>query len=320
MRKNLIAASLALVFSPTLPIPDPIRLSLEAESRKWFFGLLIAGAVVALGCILEIPETRFSLIQWWRAKRGRPLKEENPTSWRIPAASVGLLLVIVGVVGEVAFEGLASNADTRLRTHESDVLSNAETQAGSANERASEAEKVTAQLRKEAEDEHMARVELEDKVAFRKLSEANKTSLRESMAHFKGMYAAFPCPGEMESCSLASELAKTLRAAGLMCFSPGLEIVSNIPRLDGPIAEAPTGIDISTTEDSEAREAGKVLYSQLQAFGFDVSPPRISPAPNSKPRASQMWVMVLARPEGPQGEAKLRMQKAKTKKIAKIRQ
>ncbi len=177
MRNHLIAFSLALMFASSSPVADPIRLSLEAESRKWFFWLLIAGAVVALGCILEIPETRFSLMQWWRQKRGRPLKEENPTSWRIPAASVGLLLVIVGVVGEVVFEGLVSNADTKLRTHESDVLSLAETTAGQANERASKNEKEAARLRKEAEDERMARVKLQEQLQWRYLSKEQKEAM-----------------------------------------------------------------------------------------------------------------------------------------------
>lgn len=153
MRNHLIAISLWLMYASS-PSSDLVRLSLEAASKRWFFWLLISGGVVALGCILEIPETRFSVLQWWRQKRGRPLKEENPTSWRVPAASIGLLLVIVGVVGEVVFEGLASNADALLRTHESDVLSQAETGAAqanklaqAANERAAKDECVTASIK-----------------------------------------------------------------------------------------------------------------------------------------------------------------------------
>lgn len=171
----------ARVLAELSPAPDPTRLSLEAEGRKWFLWLLISGAVVALGCLLEIPETRFSLMQWWRLKRCRPPREENPASWRVPAASVGLLLVIVGVVGEVVFEGLASNADARLRAHESEVLSAAELKAATANQEAEEA-------KRDAEAERLQRLQLEARIAWRHLTPEQQRDLFEKVAR--------PFPGQ----------------------------------------------------------------------------------------------------------------------------
>jgi hypothetical protein len=74
-----------------------------------------------------------------------------------------LLLVIGGVVAEVAYEGLSSNADTNLRSHESDVLSAAEIQAADAYKAAREANE-------RAEKERRARAELEESMQWRRLS------------------------------------------------------------------------------------------------------------------------------------------------------
>jgi hypothetical protein len=123
MRNHLI--SLALCFMSRFASsanPDPIRFSLERKSAEWFTWLVVSGGVVALGCILEVWETYVSLLGWRRKRKDRP-HNDNPRSWRVPMAAVGLLLVIVGVVGETVFEVLVSNADAAIRTHESDVLS-----------------------------------------------------------------------------------------------------------------------------------------------------------------------------------------------------
>lgn len=125
MRNHLIAFALSFISDSISGSPDPARLTLEAESAKWFRDLLISGAVVALGCLLEIPETAISIRKWFKARRGIEVNE-NPRSWAIPIAALGLLLVIGGVVAEVAYEGLSSNADAKLRSHESEILSAAE--------------------------------------------------------------------------------------------------------------------------------------------------------------------------------------------------
>jgi hypothetical protein len=139
---------------------DPVRLKLAAESAKWFRDLLISGGIVAFGCLLEIWETAVSLRKWFRARRGFEEKE-NPRSWGIPIAAIGLLLVVGGVVGEVVYEGLSSNADAKLQSHESNVLSVAEITASQAQERAAVNEKEAARLRKQAEDEALTRATLE---------------------------------------------------------------------------------------------------------------------------------------------------------------
>jgi hypothetical protein len=193
LTNHLISFALSFIYGST----DPVRLRLEAESAKWFCWLLISGAVVALGCILEVWETYVSLVGWWQRKKGQP-HEENETSWRIPMAALGLLLVIGGVIGETVFEGLVSNADAAIRTHESEVLSAAEAKASIADKNAADAELKASGLQKDtqalktdaeqahrdAEIERRKRVEIEQRLAWRRVSPSQYASLSKALLPF----------------------------------------------------------------------------------------------------------------------------------------
>jgi hypothetical protein len=96
-------------------------------------------------------------------------------------------------LGEVVFEGLASNADTRLRTHESEVLSDAETAAGNANERASNLEDSTTQLQIELQKQEQATAKAAEEAALAnaklggwKLDEAAKRRFAGQVKKFPG--------------------------------------------------------------------------------------------------------------------------------------
>jgi hypothetical protein len=179
MRNHLISFALSLISESISASPDPVRLSLEAESAKWFCWLLISGAVVALGCVLEVWETYVSLVGWWRKRKDRP-HEENETSWRIPLSALGLFFVIVGVIGETIFEGLVSNTDTAIRTHESEVLSSAETKAAAADQEAGDADERAGKFEKDA-----AQLKDEAAQANRRAAEANRTAENERLSRVK---------------------------------------------------------------------------------------------------------------------------------------
>jgi hypothetical protein len=87
---------------------------------------------VAIGCILEIGETFSDLRRWIRRKRGLPVEEENLTSWHVPAGAIGLMLVIIGVIGEGVFEVCVSRSDTALRSHDEQILVETERKSGAA--------------------------------------------------------------------------------------------------------------------------------------------------------------------------------------------
>lgn len=130
MSHILISLSLSAALSGALP--DLARDALQKTADWWFHWLLASSVVVFLGVAFETWEATITLKRWWRLRRGKEVNEPNEKSWAIPASYLGLLLVIVGVFGEGAFEALVSNADTALREHDSEVLAQAMMNAGSA--------------------------------------------------------------------------------------------------------------------------------------------------------------------------------------------
>jgi hypothetical protein len=118
-----------------IDVADPVRISLEASSASWFSWVKYAGYAVALGCLMEAPETLVTLQKWWLLRfRDVDLEETKAekTSWIIPSAAVGLVLIVLGIVLETYAEGKVSDVDALLRAHESDKITAAEAEAVSA--------------------------------------------------------------------------------------------------------------------------------------------------------------------------------------------
>lgn len=147
MRNHLTSLLLSLIYGSSL-IADSIRLSLETESARWFRGVWISGIVVALGCMFETWEIAFDLRNWWRHRRRTDPLPDNPGSWRYPLAAVGLFLVVSGIVSETIFEVLDANVESQLRSHASNVLSDAESRAATAEGNAAKAQKDLAELQR----------------------------------------------------------------------------------------------------------------------------------------------------------------------------
>jgi hypothetical protein len=125
----------------TNPVPvDSVRSALEGREELWFICLLVASGGVAIGCVLEIPET------WGDLKEWRKLRKESgeKPSWRVPMGAIGLLLVVMGVIGEGVFEALVSMNETALRAHDEQVLGETIKEAGTAKDSANAAVQAAA--------------------------------------------------------------------------------------------------------------------------------------------------------------------------------
>ncbi len=148
----MISAHLtSLLLLATEPSNDKVRQALSDISDRCFFWMVTSSIVVGVGVILEAPEATIALKRWFRLWRGKDVKPENEKSLVIPIAYLGLLLVVVGVAGEVVFEFLSSNAETAIREHDSRLLGAAELEAGQAKMDAANARKETAQLQKDTQ-------------------------------------------------------------------------------------------------------------------------------------------------------------------------
>jgi hypothetical protein len=190
--------------------------------------LLIATALVVLGLVLEyfhqIPES----IREFKRKR----------SWGPICIIAGGLLITVGVAGELVVQNVASRQETALRKANDELFTDLNTEAakarkdaGDAIERASVIEKEAARLSKEAEDERMARVELERKVAWRRIFKSEQPKAASGIKRFAGQSALISCSAtDQEAKSFSADIAAILHQAGWDVPEP----LENIGMHEGP--------------------------------------------------------------------------------------
>lgn len=158
---------------------DSFRLSLEASSARWFSVVKYAGYAVAVGCALEAPETFVTIKRWWLLKfrdEEREETKEEKKKWFIPLAAIGLLFIVVGIVVETYAEGKVSDVDALLRGHESDKITAAENDAGSAITKAAQLQNETQSLKTEAETQRGIAAG-----ALQKAGEANAIAEKEKL-------------------------------------------------------------------------------------------------------------------------------------------
>jgi hypothetical protein len=179
-------------------------------------------------------------------------------------------------------------------------------------ERAAHLEKQAAELGKAAEDERTARVELESKVAWRKLDNGTQSDMASHLARFSKEPALVSYnPQDIEAASFASDIAATLHAAKRDVF----DALSVLTMREGPVPfgtnpKLDTGVRVWCTADETSRKAATALVEQLSSRGFDAL---ISPEAKSllgiHPTPTRVVVSVEHKPQGAQGEYKLAAQK-----------
>jgi hypothetical protein len=191
--------------------------------------------------------------------------------------------------------------------------------AADAGERASKNEKEAAQLRKDAEAEHLARVKIEASVAWRRLTEQQKTEIGVSLRRFSNRGVSFWYnAGNVEASGFIADIAEAVsRARTLRVYAPASMMVfqeGGAANLGKPITHMDTGVVVSYTDDTLSLSLATTIMKELDMRGFDAVAQKTS---DKRTLAPQVWVFVEARPEGPQGEYKLQAEReAKAKKTA----
>ena len=156
------------------------------------------------------------------------------------------------------------------------------------------------------EQERIARIEIEENSAFRRIPPNQQSRLASVLKPFaeQTVYFISTVVGQ-ESSSFASDIVSMLDAAQWKRFkaaSPGeYGVLTSRPHLN--VLE--TGVVISSSTDELSIQASDTLLRELTAMGFDS---RKAPAVKDLP-VPVVYITIQARPEGPQGEAKLRKEK-----------
>lgn len=267
--------------------------------EKW---LWISSTAVAIGVALEIlflVHEHLGERDAWR--RGILVTPARPSRRILAFEIASVLLVFAGIVGEL-WVGVVSGArNTDLRNKTSRLVSlirekagNAEAEAGHANERAAE---------------------IEESVAPRRLTASQRASIESKLSRFVGQaFGAWHDTFDLESSIFARELVSALNDKARWKAKTNFNVGGSVSMFTAAPALPDIGILISATKDTTSQRASEALIHELVNNGFDCKRGEEFVKGATGPvREPFIYIHVLARPEGPQGEAKVRAQKAKNR-------
>ena len=270
---------------------ESVSRSFESSLDWWGAFILVSTAVVAIGLVIEYWEPIREFIEEWR----RPAAA---FPWRKFMGLTGGILVTVGVVGEFWGTYKAFRIETKLRDNNHQI-------EGLLNKEADEARQKAGEANKAAEDERVARVQIEEALAPRRLTTEQRLAISSGLSRFsKQPVVAFNNTFDVEAAVLAAEILSTLKQAKWYMHPTFM-----IGRPVSWWAKAPsisvTGIFIEATLDKRSQLAAKALARELSNNGFDCRKQEKGLLGSSLP-FPLVLIDIEPRPEGPQGEAKLR--------------
>jgi hypothetical protein len=299
----------------------------------WFRCLSWSVKAVVMGLLAEGPELAWditSIVASWSFRRRFrfSLPEDHAPNWVKIVAALGWFLIVVGVAGELFTEARIQDTDSSIQSFMNATLAEAENDTARAIAFASlnelEAAKLgsqAAQLRQDAEAEHLARVKIEARVAWRHLTDQQKADIVSELGDFSNQEgAAFAyLVGDTEAAMFAAEIAEALKKAHIVVQPPSdVSMLHESGRFGDPIKHVETGVVVTATKDERSRSLADAVVRELNSCGFDATRGQDNP-PKDELRPI-IWLFVYPRPEGAQGEFKLqdgREAKDKSKTTAK---
>jgi hypothetical protein len=289
--------------------------SLESSLAFWETVEYISEAVVFVGCLGEFlgEFTNFLGGRDSHRRRDAVLKLSTIVLLAGLAIELGSLIRTNGLSGLMIADLNKKAEDARRDASNAQLLAdeaNAKAE-GSATDAAA-LRRDAESLRKQAEDERLARIKIEEAVAWRSLTKSQQSEISKRLMSFAGEVALPQYDAnEVEEYSFALDIASALHQANWRVFEP-LAVLSMregpVPVGTNPPLE--TGVVIKSTGDKASRDAASALSQELVVRGFDS---RVSPDIDKR-SIPEVFVILEHRPEGAQGEAKLRKQKAKTQR------
>jgi len=251
--------------------------SLKAALSRWEWFGDASTAIVFLGCVGEYV-AEFTLFP----------KSEGAVK---KLARLSLIMLILGIAGELL-------GTFRTSQISGQIIADAEQEAGVAKEEA-------ARLKKVAEDERLARVQIEEAIAPRRLTPEQRSEMSSNLSRFSRQpVVAINNTFDVEAGILAAEILSTLKMAKWNT-NPVWAIGGAVSSFMRAPSVRVTGIIIQAAPDKDSQLAARGLLRELSGNGFDCRMSKkgvVGFGPKSEPL---VVVDVEPRPEGPQGDAKL---------------
>jgi hypothetical protein len=171
------------------------------------------------------------------------------------------------------------------------------------------AQVVAAKANLLAEQEKLARVKIEEGIAWRRMGKETRTAFGLKFLPFSRQRSGIAYnPNDVEASGFATDLALALHDVAKWNISEPQPVMK---MREGPVPVGTNpplerGITVVTTADEESRHRAGLLAKELTALGFDSV---VSGDIDRRSTIPTIYIWVEPRPEGPQGEAKLRAQK-----------
>jgi hypothetical protein len=199
------------------------------------------------------------------------------------------LAIAGGVYGEYFFGSNAADAALNIENI-------SEHRVAELNAKAEDSAKEAAHLRKQA-------AELESRVAWRRLSKEQQSTIADHLKRFAGLKVVVSyLGGDPEAQQFAEDIAAALRA--VKCQVPPMEPFSLFGGFGGGIypLHPLTGVDLPRAHNRSSRDLDDAIQSELCSVGFDAT--AIGKLPLNAP---EIDVLVVGRPNSPQGLTELKI-------------
>jgi len=275
--------------------------ALESDSRRLEHLLDIVGGLLLLSTMAVVIGL---VVEYWDPIHEFIEELRRPAAtfpWRRIKELAGGILVTLGVAGELGFTYWASRIETSLRDDTTEIV-------GRLNDKAAEAERLAGEANKYA-------AEIQESVAPRRLTASQRASIKSELSRFARQqfeFGAWHDTFDLESSVFAQELVSALSKDAHWKAKPGFDVGGSVSMFTAAPAIPVTGISVSATNNDSTKLASKALIRELNAIGFNcIRGEEFAKKGDAPAKEPFIYIHVLARPEGPQGEAKLRADAAK---------
>lgn len=250
----------------------------------------------------------------------RVLTLNQATDWWNGAMIVALIVAALAAIAVVGTTIMALKRARQAGDAQSELIQIKDRQLASdlrdKDVKIAQAGKDAAEANRIAETEHLARVQIEARVAWRHLTEDEQKEIGATIGRrfSKLGVSLWFSTGDTESSFFAGDIARAFVAAKTLLVQPpgSILMMRETGKFGDPVKPSDTGVVVQSTMHESSRELAEAIIHELTTRGFDAIRQKDPPF-DSNP-APQVWVNVWARPEGPQGEYKLAAQRGPVKK------
>jgi hypothetical protein len=265
-----------------------------------FTGLVVAGLIADV--VVVCREHKGEMNDW---RRGIVRPPDRPSTGKFRLELFATIAIFLGVAGELVAGIRIATINGELRTKNAELRRKSNELVALLHVEAEDAQKAAGEANERAE-------EMKEALAPRRLTTKQRSAISSTLSRFSGQpVTVVHNTFDTEAAVFAAQMLSTLKLAKWTMSTVGVS---------GPLfrwAKAPSitipGIFIEAATDKRSQLAARALSQELSSNGFDCRI-RKNGLIGTLEKPPVVLIDVEPRPEGPQGDAKLRTEAEKKQK------